>query len=88
MRRAIRARRHPRGTVAGEAGDAVDARGLNGFGEAHDRQEGGEAAVQPRLPRPGRSQEQIRSARLRPFLLLGYCRAWEWACGCLVTVEP
>ena len=32
--------------VAGEAGDAVDTRGLNGLGEGHGRQDGGETACE------------------------------------------
>jgi hypothetical protein len=43
---------------AGEAGDAVDACGLNGLGESHRRQDGGEPPGQPRLARPGWPQEE------------------------------
>jgi hypothetical protein len=39
---AARAGRDPRRAVAGEAGDAVDPRSLNGLGEGHGRQHGGE----------------------------------------------
>jgi hypothetical protein len=39
--RAKRAGRHPRRAVAGEAGDAVDACRLKGFGEGHRRQDRG-----------------------------------------------
>jgi hypothetical protein len=46
--RATRAGRHPRRAVAGEAGDAVDTRGLNRLGQGHRRQDGGEAARTPR----------------------------------------
>src|SRR5215218_5705359 len=42
--RAKRAGGDPRRAVAGEAGDAVDPRGLKGLGEGHRRQDGGEAA--------------------------------------------
>jgi hypothetical protein len=38
---AKRARRDPRRAVAGEIGDAVDTRGLNGLGEGHRRHDGG-----------------------------------------------
>ena len=38
---AKRARHDQRRAVAGEARDAVDAGGLNGFGESHGRQDGG-----------------------------------------------
>jgi hypothetical protein len=41
------------GAVTGEAGDAMDVGGLEGFGQAHRRRDGGEPAGQPRLPRPG-----------------------------------
>ena len=44
--RATRAGRDPRRAVAGEPGDAVNPRGLNGLGEGHRRQDGGESAGQ------------------------------------------
>ena len=50
--------RDPRRAVAGEASDAMDARGLNGFGEGHGRQDGGEPPRQHRFTRPRRSQEK------------------------------
>jgi hypothetical protein len=34
------------GAVAGEAGDAVNARGLDGFGQRHGRQDSGESTGQ------------------------------------------
>jgi hypothetical protein len=40
--RATRAGRDQRRAVAGETRDAGDTRGLNGLGEAHRRQDGGE----------------------------------------------
>jgi hypothetical protein len=46
---ATRARRHLRRARAGTAGDAVDARDLDGFGEGHICQDSGEAARQHRL---------------------------------------
>jgi hypothetical protein len=46
MRGATRARRHQRRAVAGEARDAVDAQGPNGFGQGHRRQDGREASRQ------------------------------------------
>jgi hypothetical protein len=47
-------------TVAGKASDAVDARGLNGFGEGHRRRDGGEPPCEHRLARPrGAEQEDI-----------------------------
>ena len=58
MRGATRARRHQRRAVAGEAGDAVDAQGPNGFGQGHRRQDGGESAGQHRRARPWRTQEE------------------------------
>ena len=44
-----------RRTVSGQAGDAVDARGLNGLGEGHHRQDSGQPPCQHRLTRPRRS---------------------------------
>ena len=46
MRGATREGRDQRRAGAGETGDAVDACGLEGFGEGHGRQDGGE----PPLP--------------------------------------
>jgi hypothetical protein len=46
MRRSIRAGRDQRGAVTGEAGDAVEAHGLEGFRQGHRRQDGGQAAPQ------------------------------------------
>jgi hypothetical protein len=43
----------------GAAGDAVDARGLEGFGDDHRRQDGGEPPRQHRLPRARGAQQQI-----------------------------
>jgi hypothetical protein len=51
---AKRAGRDKRRAVAGAAGDAVNPRGLNGFGERHGRQDGGESACQHRRARPWR----------------------------------
>jgi hypothetical protein len=42
---------------AGEAGDAMDARGLKGLGEGHRREDGRAVAGQPRWPRPRGTQE-------------------------------
>jgi hypothetical protein len=56
--RATRAGGDQCGAVAGEARDAVDTRGLNGFGEGHRRQNGGEAAHQPRRARSGWAEQQ------------------------------
>ena len=50
--------RDERRAVAGAAGDAVDMHGLNGLGEGHGRQDGGERPRQHRRPRPRWSQEQ------------------------------
>ena len=43
---------------AGEAGDAVELCGLDGFGEGHRRQDGGQPPGQHRLARPGRADEE------------------------------
>jgi hypothetical protein len=48
MGHAKRVGRDQRGAVAGEAGDAVDARGLDRFGQGHRQQEGRETSGQPR----------------------------------------
>jgi hypothetical protein len=58
---AARAGRHQRRAVAGEAGDAVDPRGLHGLGEGHRRQNGGEPPGQHGRTRPG-----SRAGRLPP----------------------
>jgi hypothetical protein len=42
----------------GEVGDAMNTGGVEGFGQGHRRQDGGDAAGQPRLPRPRRAQEE------------------------------
>src|SRR2546430_14874085 len=44
-----------RGTVAGEAGDAVNTPGLNGRGEGHRRQDGDEPPCEPHGEGPTRS---------------------------------
>jgi hypothetical protein len=55
-----RPRRDDRGAVAGAPGDAMEAGGLEGFGERHRRQDGGEPPRQPRLPSPrGAEQEEV-----------------------------
>jgi hypothetical protein len=46
MRDATRTGHHQRFAVAGEARDAVDSRGVDGLGEGHRREHGGEAAPQ------------------------------------------
>ena len=52
------ASRHQRGAVAGEACDTVDTRDLNGFGEGHRRQDGGEPPGQHRRARPRGTEEK------------------------------
>jgi hypothetical protein len=60
VRGAERAARDHRRAGAGAASHAVDARGLEGFRQAHRRQDGGEPPRQPRLARPrGAEQEEI-----------------------------
>jgi hypothetical protein len=56
--RATRAGRDQRRAVTGEAGDAVNTRGLNRLGEGHRRQDGGESAGQLRLARPWGTKEE------------------------------
>jgi hypothetical protein len=65
--------RHQRRAVAGEAGDAVDARGLDGFSQDHRRQDGGEPPGQHRLARPRwPSMRRLWSERLHSiYLCLG-----------------
>ena len=46
------------GAAAGEAGDAVNTRGLDGLGQGHGRQDGGESAGQHRLARPWRAKDE------------------------------
>jgi hypothetical protein len=58
VERTKRARRDQRRAVAGAAGKTVEARGLDGLGEGHRRQEGGEAPGQPRLAHPGGADEE------------------------------
>jgi hypothetical protein len=54
-----------RRVAAGAAGDTMGARGLNGLGEGHRRQDGGEPPGQHGLARPRRAdEEQARPARL------------------------
>jgi hypothetical protein len=48
---------HERHAGSGEAGDAMEARGLNGFRQRHRRQNGGEAAPPP--PRARSSPEGV-----------------------------
>jgi len=52
MRGATRTGRDQGGAVAGEARDAVEARGLKGFSEGHGRQHGGEPPCQQQLALP------------------------------------
>jgi hypothetical protein len=44
--------------IAGAAGDAMDARGLQGFGEAPRGQDGGQPARPPRRPHPRWTEEE------------------------------
>jgi hypothetical protein len=48
----------------GEAGDARDAGHVEGFGHAHRRQDGRQAARQPRCPRARRTQEKDVGVRM------------------------
>jgi hypothetical protein len=47
VRGATGARRDPRQAVTGEAGDAMDARGLEGFGQRHGWQDSGKSPQHP-----------------------------------------
>jgi hypothetical protein len=68
MRGAKRARGDQGGAGAGQAGDAVDAGGLQGFGQGHGGQDGGEPVRQHRLARPGgASNRTLGSQRLHPL---------------------
>ncbi len=60
-----RARGDEGGAPTGEAGDAMDAGGLQGFCQAHRRQDGGEAPSQPRPARPLGAQKQEMIVRTR-----------------------
>jgi hypothetical protein len=46
------------GAVAGETGDTVDPHRLDGLGEGHRGQDGGEPPGQHGLARPGRANEE------------------------------
>jgi hypothetical protein len=46
------------GAVAREAGDAMEARRLKGFGQGHGRQDRGESPRQHGRARPGRADEE------------------------------
>jgi hypothetical protein len=59
VRSATRARRDEGGAVVGEAGDAVNTRGLDGFSQGHIRQDGGESAVQHRLSGPRGAKQEV-----------------------------
>jgi hypothetical protein len=50
--------RDKRRAVTGAAGNTMDARGFDGLGEGHGRQDRGEPPRQHRLARPRRPQEQ------------------------------
>ena len=52
------------GAPPGEAGDAVDAGGVDGLGQGHIGEDRRQAAGQPRCPRPGRPQEQDGGGRM------------------------
>jgi hypothetical protein len=58
VRRPKRAGGDEGGALAGEAGDTVHARGFDGLWEGQIQQDGGEPTGQPRLARPGWTQEQ------------------------------
>jgi hypothetical protein len=60
---ATRATRHQRGAVASEAGDTMDACGLNGFGQGHVQEEAGQAARQYRCARARTAEPQDIAAR-------------------------
>jgi hypothetical protein len=64
VRGATGARRDERGAAAGEASDARDAGGPDGFGQGHQRQVGGQPARQHRLPRAGPLQEEETIIRM------------------------
>jgi hypothetical protein len=52
------------GAGAGEADDARDTGGVEGLGQGHRRQNGGEPARQPRLARPPCLANFLRTMRL------------------------
>ncbi len=65
--RAKRAGRDQRRTVAGAAGDAVDARGLKSLGEGHRRQDGGQSPGQHRRARPWGTKEEDVMVRMPAY---------------------
>jgi hypothetical protein len=82
MGRATRARGDEGGAVPGAAGDAVDARGVDGFGEGHRQQNGGEPPCQPRLARPGRADEE------NVLVSDGYAVYRQWMHGRQTCLAP
>ena len=58
-------RRDQRWAVTGAAGDAMDARRLNGLSQGHLRQDGGQPPHQPRRARPRGPEEQDVMAATR-----------------------
>jgi hypothetical protein len=75
-RGATRPRGDQGGAGAGAAGDAMDARGLEGVGEAHRGQDGGEPPSQHRLasPRGAEEKEEVMGRTPASVLVL---RLWR-----------
>jgi hypothetical protein len=70
--------RDQRRVVAGETGHAMDARGVDGFGERHRQQDGGQPAGQHRLPCTWGTQEQPRYGQ-NARITLTFTRATAWS---------
>jgi hypothetical protein len=90
---AKRASRHQRGAVAGEAGDTMDACGLNGFGQSQRRQDGGESPCQPRRASPRRAKEaevtvNIPTSPAVSRVMLQRCAARTPGLAVLVSATP
>jgi hypothetical protein len=63
---------HERGAIAGEAGDAMEARGVDGVSQGQRRQNGGESPRQPRRASPrgrGRGDDGQNACRKFRFIL-------------------
>jgi hypothetical protein len=91
---ATRLRGHKGRAPAGQAGNAMDARGFDGLGQRHLRQERREASRQPRCPRPrGTQQEDVGvrtpGSRLALEPHRGYCQdSWRRMVSVAVRFEP
>jgi hypothetical protein len=66
-----------RSAVAREAGDTMDAGGVDGLGQDHRRQDGGQASGQPRFARSRGTQEEVMGG-IRASLSMVFQTSDEW----------